>query len=50
MLWTILLALSVFWALGVVTTNTMGGAIHLLLLVALIMLIYRAFQARKSMA
>ncbi len=47
MLWTIFIILLVLWALGMVTAYTMGGLIHLLLLVALIVLVIRIFQGRR---
>jgi hypothetical protein len=48
MLWTIFVILFVLWALGVVTSYTMGGVIHVLLLLALIVLLFRVFQGRRS--
>ncbi|HTB19034.1 MAG TPA: lmo0937 family membrane protein [Bryobacteraceae bacterium] len=47
MLWTIFVILLVMWALGMVTAYTMGGLIHLLLLVALVVLVIRLFQGRR---
>jgi hypothetical protein len=47
MLWTIFIILLVMWALGMVTAYTMGGLIHLLLFVALIVLVIRIFQGRR---
>lgn len=47
MLWTIFIILLVMWALGMVTAYTMGGLIHLLLLVALVVLVIRLFQGRR---
>jgi hypothetical protein len=47
MLWTIFIILLVLWALGMVTAYTMGGLIHLLLLVALVVLVIRLFQGRR---
>jgi hypothetical protein len=48
MLWTICVILFVLWALGMVTSYTMGGVIHILLVVALIVLLFRVFQGRRS--
>lgn len=48
MLWTIFVILFVLWVLGVVTSYTMGGVIHILLLFALIVLLIRVFQGRRS--
>ncbi len=50
MLWTILVVLLVLWALGMVTANSMGGAIHLLLLVALAIVVIRLIQGRRPVA
>ena len=47
MLWTIFIILLVMWALGVVTAYTMGGLIHILLFVALVVLVIRIFQGRR---
>jgi hypothetical protein len=46
MLWTITVVLLVLWALGLVSSYTMGGFIHLLLVVALIMVVVNLFQGR----
>ena len=48
MLWTIVLILAVLWLLGVMTSYTAGGLIHILLVVALIVVIVRFFQGRRS--
>jgi Family of unknown function (DUF5670) len=48
MLWTIALILLVLWALGLVTSYTMGGVIHVLLVVAVIMILFNLFQGRRS--
>jgi hypothetical protein len=47
MLWTIFVVLLVLWALGMVTSYTAGGLIHLLLAIALIVLVFRLFQGRR---
>lgn len=47
MLWTICVILLVLWALGLVTSYTMGGMIHLLLVCALIVVIIRLMQGRR---
>ncbi len=47
MLWTILLVLVVLWILGMVTSYTMGGFIHILLVVAVITLIVRMISGRR---
>jgi hypothetical protein len=47
MLWTILLILLVLWALGMLSSYTMGGLIHVLLVVAIVILVIRLFQGRR---
>jgi hypothetical protein len=47
MLWTIFVILLVLWALGLVTSYTMGGVIHLLLVLAVIVLVIRLMQGRS---
>jgi hypothetical protein len=47
MLWTILVIFLVLWLLGLVTSYTMGGLIHILLVFALIVLVIRLVQGRK---
>lgn len=47
MLTTILIILLVLWLLGVVTSYTLGGFIHILLVVAVIVLIVRVIQGRR---
>lgn len=47
MLWTICLILLVLWALGMVTSTTMGGLIHVLLVVAIVALLIRVIQGRR---
>ena len=48
MLWTIAVILVIMWLLGLVSSYTMGGFIHLLLIVALIMVMINFFQGRRS--
>ena len=47
MLWTIAIILLVLWALGLVSSYTLGGFIHILLVVALIVILVRVLQGRK---
>jgi hypothetical protein len=47
MLWTIFVILLVLWLLGVVTSYTFGGFIHILLVLAVITLLIRLFQGRR---
>jgi hypothetical protein len=46
MLWTIALILLVLWALGLVSSFTMGGFIHLLLVAAVVVVLVRLIQGR----
>jgi hypothetical protein len=48
MLWTIAVVLLVLWALGLVSSYTMGGMIHLLLVIALIVVVVGFFQGRRG--
>jgi hypothetical protein len=48
MLWTIAVILLVLWALGLVTSYTMGGFIHILLVVAIIVVLVRLIQGRSA--
>ncbi len=47
MLWTICAILIVLWLLGIVTAYTMGGLIHILLVIAIIMVLVRIIQGRR---
>ncbi len=47
MLWTIFVILLVLWALGLVTAYTMGGLIHVLLVIALVVLAIQLIQGRR---
>jgi hypothetical protein len=46
-LWTICVILLVLWALGMVTSYTAGGLIHILLVVAVVVLLIRLIQGRR---
>lgn len=48
MLWTIFVILLVLWCLGLVSSYTIGGYIHLLLIVALVILLIDIIQGRRS--
>lgn len=48
MLWTLALILIVLWALGLVTSYTLGGFIHILLIVALVVIVIRLLQGRSA--
>ena len=47
MLWTIFVVLLVLWLLGIITSYTLGGFIHVLLLVAIAAVLIRVIQGRK---
>lgn len=47
MLWTIFVVLLILWVLGLVTSYTMGGFIHLLLLLAVAVVLIRVIQGRR---
>jgi hypothetical protein len=49
MLWTIAVLLIVLWGLGLVTSYTMGGFIHVLLVVAVIVVLVRIIQGRRAL-
>lgn len=48
MLWTIFVILLILWLLGVVSSYTLGGFIHLLLVLALIALIFQLLSGRRT--
>ncbi len=47
MLWTLAMVLLVLWALGLVSSYTMGGFIHVLLVVAIVVVLVRIIQGRR---
>jgi hypothetical protein len=47
MIWTLVTILLVLWVLGVVTAYTMGGLIHVLLVVAIVVFAVRLIQGRR---
>jgi hypothetical protein len=47
MLWTLAVILLLLWALGLVSSYTMGGLIHLLLVVAVVMILVNLISGRK---
>jgi len=47
MLWTIALILIVLWVLGLVSSYTMGGLIHVLLVIAIVVILIRVIQGRR---
>ncbi len=50
MLWTIVVILVVLWLLGLITSYTMGGFIHILLVLAIIVILYNVISGRKGSA
>jgi len=47
MLWTIAVVLLILWLLGLVSSYTMGGFVHVLLVVAIIVVLVRVIQGRR---
>jgi hypothetical protein len=47
MLWTIFVILLVLWLLGLVTSYTMGGFVHVLLVIAVVVLVVQLIQGRR---
>jgi hypothetical protein len=47
MLWTIAVVLLVLWLLGLMTAYTMGGFIHVLLVIAIVVTLMRVIQGRR---
>ena len=47
MLWTIAVVLLLMWLLGMITSYTMSGLIHILLVVALVVVLVRVIQGRR---
>ena len=46
-MWTIAIILIVLWALGLITSYTMGGLNHILLVVAIVVVLIRVIQGKK---
>ena len=49
MLWTIAVVLIVLWLLGLVTSYTMGGLIHILLVIAIVMVLVNFISGRRRL-
>ncbi|MGD0464685.1 MAG: lmo0937 family membrane protein [Tepidisphaeraceae bacterium] len=49
MLWTLALIFVVLWLLGIITSYTAGGLIHILLVVALVVIVIRLVQGRRPL-
>jgi hypothetical protein len=50
MLWTIFVILLILWLLGMVSSYTLGGFIHILLIVALVVMVIRIIQGRRPIS
>ena len=48
MLWTIAVILVILWLLGLVTSYTLGGFVHILLVLAIIVVLIRVIQGRRA--
>jgi hypothetical protein len=48
MLWTILIVLLILWLVGVVSSYTLGGFIHIILIVVLVLLIIQLVHGRRN--
>jgi hypothetical protein len=48
MLWTIAVVLAILWLLGLVSSYTMGGFIHVLLVLAIIVILINVIQGRRA--
>jgi uncharacterized protein DUF5670 len=48
MLWTIAVILLVLWTLGIITSYTAGGVVHLLLVIAVIVVVFQFTSGRRS--
>ena len=48
MLWTIAVILIILWLLGLVSSYTMGGFIHILLVIAVVVVLLKIIRGRKS--
>ncbi|MFZ2187951.1 MAG: lmo0937 family membrane protein [Candidatus Moraniibacteriota bacterium] len=46
-MWTIIVILLILWALGLVSSYTLGGLVHILLVIALVLIVVRLLQGRK---
>ena len=49
MLWTIFVILLVLWLLGLVSGYTMGGVIHLLLVIAIVVIVFQVISGRRRL-
>ena len=49
MLWTLFVVLLILWLLGLVSSYTMGGFIHILLVIALVVLVFQLISGRRTL-
>ena len=49
MLWTVFVILLILWLLGLMTSHTMGGFIHILLVIAIVVVLVRIIQGRRPL-
>jgi len=49
MLWTIAVILVVLWLLGIVSSYTLGGFIHILLVIAIVIIVINLIQGRRAL-
>lgn len=49
MLWTIAVIMLILWLLGLITSYTLGGFIHILLVIAIIVILVRVISGRKPL-
>jgi len=49
MLWTIALIMFILWLLGLITSYTLGGFVHILLVIAIIVIIIRLIQGKNPL-
>jgi hypothetical protein len=49
MLWTNVVLLLILWLIGVVTANTFGGFIHILLVIAIVIVLIRVISGRRPL-
>lgn len=47
MLWTIAVIMLILWLLGLITAHTMGGFLHILLVIAIVVVLIRVIQGRR---
>jgi len=48
MLWTIAIILLILWVLGLVTSTTFGGLVHILIVIAVIVVVVQLLRGRRS--